>query len=59
MRFFTSRTVVRTVWWGAGALAADLATGMRLDAVIEPKINTWNGRTTVEGELKDVRVCEV
>ena len=53
------RCVVRTVWWGAGALAADLAAGMRLDAVIEPKINTWNGRTTIEGELKDVRVCEV
>ena len=53
------RCVVRTVWWGAGALAADLAAGMRLDAIIEPKINTWNGRTTVEGELKDVRICEV
>ena len=53
------RTVVRTVWWGAGALAADLAAGMKLDAIIEPKINTWNGRTSVEGELKDVRLCEV
>lgn len=54
-----SRKVVRTVWWDAGALAADLAAGMRLDVVIEPKINTWNGRTSVEGEIKDVRVCEV
>ncbi len=57
--FGASRKVVRTVWWNAGALAADLAAGMCLDVIIEPKINTWNGRTSVEGEIKDVRVCEV
>ncbi|MHC4711144.1 MAG: hypothetical protein ACYTA3_12175 [Planctomycetota bacterium] len=32
---------------------------MRLDVVIEPKINAWNGRETVEGMIRDVRVCEV
>ncbi|MHC4590382.1 MAG: single-stranded-DNA-specific exonuclease RecJ, partial [Planctomycetota bacterium] len=38
------RRSLRTVWFGAGARADDLASGMRLDAVIEPKINAWNGR---------------
>jgi single-stranded-DNA-specific exonuclease len=52
------RSVLRTVWWGAGGRAGDLAAGLRLDAVIEPKINEWNGRAAVEAELKDVRVLE-
>ncbi|MHC5007340.1 MAG: single-stranded-DNA-specific exonuclease RecJ, partial [Planctomycetota bacterium] len=41
------RRSLRTVWFGAGSRAADLASGMRLDVVIEPKINAWNGRETV------------
>jgi single-stranded-DNA-specific exonuclease len=53
------RRVLRTVWFGAGARAADLASGMKLDVVIEPKINAWNGRETVEGMIRDVRVCEI
>jgi single-stranded-DNA-specific exonuclease len=52
------RRVLRTVWFGAGSRAADLAAGQRLDAVIEPKINAWNGRESVEGMIRDVRVCE-
>ena len=44
------------VWFGAGSLAADLSAGMAIDAVIEPKINTWQGRTSVEGIVSDVRV---
>ncbi len=47
---------MRAVWFGEGARAADLVAGMRLDAVVEPKINTWNGRSTVEGIVRDVRV---
>lgn len=54
-----SRSTLRAVWWNAGNLASDLAAGMHIDVVIEPKINVWNGRTSVEGELKDVRLCEV
>ncbi|MCA9291168.1 MAG: single-stranded-DNA-specific exonuclease RecJ [Phycisphaerales bacterium] len=50
------RQGIRCVWWNAGKLASDLAAGMRLDAVIEPKLNTWNGRTTVEAEIRDVLV---
>ncbi|MHC4947083.1 MAG: single-stranded-DNA-specific exonuclease RecJ [Planctomycetota bacterium] len=48
------RRVVRAVWWGAGELAASLPAGARLDAAIEPRINAWNGRTSVEAEIRDV-----
>ena len=54
----TGRRWLRCVWWNAGALAADLAAGMCLDAIIEPKVNTYNGRTNVEAELRDVRICQ-
>ncbi len=53
------RKMIRAVWWKAGALADSIATGMRLDLAIEPKLNTWKGRTNVEGELRDVLVCPV
>jgi single-stranded-DNA-specific exonuclease len=53
------RRSLRTVWFGAGARAEDLASGMHLDVVIEPKINAWNGRESVEGIIRDVRVCEI
>jgi len=51
-----SRRLMRCIWWGAGHHAADLAAGMRLDLAIEPKINQWNGRTSVEAEIRDVRI---
>ncbi len=53
-----SRRWLRAVWWNAGERAADLAAGMRLDVVIEPKLNAWNGRVNVEAELRDVCICE-
>lgn len=49
---------MRSVWWGAGNLGADLAAGMCVDAAIEPRLNDWNGRVTVEAEVKDVHVRE-
>ncbi|MDY7107426.1 MAG: single-stranded-DNA-specific exonuclease RecJ [Planctomycetota bacterium] len=52
------RRVMRGVWWGAGSRAADLAPGMHLDAVIEPKLNEFNGRVSVEAEIRDVMVKE-
>ncbi|MCH7602477.1 MAG: single-stranded-DNA-specific exonuclease RecJ [Planctomycetes bacterium] len=52
------RSLLRMVWWQAGSFADSIATGMNLDVVIEPKLNTWNGRTSVEAVLRDVRVCE-
>ncbi len=50
------RRWLRLVWFSAGRLAADLASGMTIDAVIEPKVNHFNGRTSVEGIVQDVRV---
>ncbi len=47
---------LRSVWFNAGALAATLAPGMQLEALIEPKINTYKGRTSVEAELRDVKL---
>lgn len=52
------RRVIRGVWWNRGSLANDLAAGMHIDAVVEPKINHFNGNTNVEVEVRDVRVCE-
>ena len=48
------RSELRAVWWNAGEYAADLAAGMPIDAVIEPKLNAWNGRVNVEAELRDI-----
>jgi single-stranded-DNA-specific exonuclease len=47
---------VRAVAWGWAEHAADLASGMRVDAVFTPKISTWAGRSSVEAELIDLRV---
>jgi single-stranded-DNA-specific exonuclease len=48
--------VLRSVWWNASDVAGQLAAGMRLDAVIEPKLNRYAGTVSVEGEVKDVRI---
>ena len=53
-----SRSFIRAVWWNGGQHAGSIAAGMHLDAVIEPKLNTWNGATRVEAEIEDVRVLE-
>ena len=50
------RRMIRGVWWNQGALAERLAAGARVDAVLEPKVNEFNGRITVEADLKDVLV---
>jgi hypothetical protein len=52
------RSWLRSVWWQGGKHAADLASGMRLDLAIEPKINTWDGRMNIEATIHDVRICE-
>ena len=51
-----ARNLMRAVWWSAGERAADLAAGMRLDVAIEPKLNTWNGRVSVEAQVRDLRI---
>ncbi len=41
--------------WNMSQLAASLTPGQRLDLAGVPIINTWNGRTSVELELRDLR----
>jgi single-stranded-DNA-specific exonuclease len=48
---------LRGVWWNAGKRAVDLAAGMSVDLIVEPKLNSWNGRTSVEVEILDARPC--
>lgn len=48
------RRWLRCVWFGAGERACDLAAGMRLEAVVEPRINFWNGRSSVEALVRDL-----
>lgn len=49
--------VLRIVAWRMAdtIAAAGLRTGDRVEALIAPKISTWNGAATVEPELIDVR----
>lgn len=49
---------IRLVGWGMGEYADRLARGMRVDAIIQPKFNTFRGETKVEAELLDLRICE-
>jgi single-stranded-DNA-specific exonuclease len=45
---------MRVIWWNGASCAARLPRGTRMDVAVEPKLNHWNGRTTVEGEIRDV-----
>ena len=54
----TGRRWMRTVWWNAGERAGDLAAGMKIDVAIDPKVNDWKGRVSVEAQLHDVRLCD-
>ena len=47
---------MRVVWWRCGERASDLAAGMPVDLVIEPKINDWDGRPNIEGSVRDILV---
>ncbi len=48
-----SERVVRLVGWNYGHHLSAFAPGARFSAVVKPKINCWNSRTTVEPELLD------
>lgn len=49
---------LRLVGWSLGRFCEDLASGMHLDVVMKPKLNTWRGVTSVQGELKDFAKVE-
>lgn len=57
LRFFIrdGEREMRIVAFGWGERGRELRSGMRVDVVIEPKINRWNGTSRVEAELRDVR----
>ena len=45
---------MRFVAWGWGEWRAQLHVGQRVDVVVEPKLNTWRGVTSVEPQLADL-----
>jgi single-stranded-DNA-specific exonuclease len=47
---------LRLVGWRWGEHADTFRAGMALDVVLEPSLNEWRGRETVEGVIRDVRV---
>lgn len=49
---------MRAIAWSMGDLAARLPAGSVIDVVAEPTLNTWNGRTTVELIVEDLRWCD-
>lgn len=49
---------MRLVAWNWGDKVEQFARGMTIRAVVGPKINSWNGVTSVEGEIEDLDVCE-
>jgi single-stranded-DNA-specific exonuclease len=56
LRIGDNTRMLRLVAWNWGERAGALAAGITADFVVSPKINTWNGRSSVEGEIEDVRV---
>ncbi len=52
------RSSMRLVGWHWAQRAANLRSGMSIEAVVEPAISTWGGTRRVEPELVDVRVIE-
>ncbi len=49
---------LRLVAWNWGDKVEQFARGMTIRAVVGPKLNTWNGVTSVEGEIEDLDVRE-
>jgi len=50
------RSVMRLVAWRKSAWLDEIPPGARIEVVVCPKLNTWNGRASVEPELLDLRV---
>lgn len=49
-------TSLRGICWQAGEMAEKVARAERLDIAIRPKINTFNGRQSVEVEIVDIHI---
>ncbi|HVZ92971.1 MAG TPA: single-stranded-DNA-specific exonuclease RecJ [Phycisphaerales bacterium] len=49
---------MRLVGWRWGERRRELLGGRPIDAVVEPKLNHWQGRVKVEPELRDARLID-
>ncbi len=47
------------IMWGAGNLAESVRAGDRVDVVCRPQLNHFNGRTTVQLLLEDIKIAGV
>ena len=56
LRFRGHGRSIKGIAWRWGEHAADLAAGMPVDVLAKPMLSHWNGSTTVELELQDLRV---
>lgn len=50
--------VVRAIAWNRADLAARLAPGSLVDVAVCPALSNYGGRTTVEPEIRDIRLCD-
>ena len=56
LRIRQGNTSMKCIAFKFGELASQLHRGMRLDLAVEPTLNTYNGFTSVELDVKDLRV---
>ena len=57
LRLRQGATLLRAVGWNWGDAIGRLASGLEVDAVLCPKLSTWNGSTRVEPEIVDLRAA--
>lgn len=53
------RSQMKCIAFNKGSLFDKLTPGTRIDLAVEPQINEWNGRRSVELEVKDLQFCRV
>lgn len=56
LRIRQGNTMMKCIAFKFGRMAGQLRRGMHLDLAVEPTINTYNGYTNVELDVKDLRV---
>ena len=56
LRAQSGQRVMRLVGWNWGEYAPQLVNGMTFDAVVTPKLNSWQGRNSIEPEILDLRL---
>lgn len=56
LRIRQGQSLMKCIAFGMGELAPTLRQGMRVDVAAEPSLNHYNGTTTVQLEVKDLKV---